>query len=94
MPGLGIMKKTTAKLALTTSIISSLIAQGQLADGFKDGGNAAPQITKRSEAEEKVFLDDVKVPDPFKVTLFAAPPADRTLASGRRGSAANTLTRR
>ena len=69
------MKKTTSRLALTTSLISSLLAQGQLADEFKDGGNAAPQITKRSEAEEKVFLDDVKVPDPFKVTLFAAPPA-------------------
>jgi hypothetical protein len=49
------MKKTTSRLALTTSLISSLLAQGQLADEFKDGGNAAPQITKRSEAEEKVL---------------------------------------
>ena len=69
------MKNTTWKLALATSIITPLIAQGQQADEFKDGGNLTPKITKRTEAEEKVFLDDVKVPDLFQVTLFAAPPA-------------------
>lgn len=69
------MKKTTAKLALASAIISSLVAQGQQADEFKDGGNVTPKITNRTEAEEKIFLDDVKVPDLFKITLFAAPPA-------------------
>ena len=70
-----VMKKTTATLFTAASIASMLAAYGQNADPFKEGGNVTPKITKRTSDEEKVFLDDVKVPEQFNLTLFAAPPA-------------------
>ncbi len=70
-----IMKKSNARLLTAACILCLLPAHAQNVDPFKDGGNATPKITKRTSEEEKIFLDDVKVPEQFNFTLFAAPPA-------------------
>lgn len=42
---------------------------------YVSSGNTIPKIAALSEAEEAEILKEVKVPEGFKATIFAAPPA-------------------
>jgi putative membrane-bound dehydrogenase-like protein len=44
-------------------------------DPYARGGNTPPRIERISEEAERAILRDVKVPDGFEATVFAAPPA-------------------
>lgn len=45
------------------------------ADQYAKSGNIVPRIEKLSPEQEAEILKDVKVPEGFEVSLFAAPPA-------------------
>ncbi len=45
------------------------------ADAYVKGGNTLPKIEPLTAAAEAAILNDVRVPDGFDVTVFAAPPA-------------------
>lgn len=47
----------------------------KLADPYKTSGNMPPTMEKMTAQREADILKDVRVPDGFKATLFAAPPA-------------------
>ncbi len=49
-----------------------VVGQG---DPYAKRGNIPPTITQRTPEEEAAILKDVRVPDGFEVSLFAAPPA-------------------
>lgn len=44
-------------------------------DAYAKSGNTIPRIEKQSAEQEAEILRDVKVPDGFEATVFAAPPA-------------------
>ena len=44
-------------------------------DPYAELGNAWPRIVAMTAEEEQAILSDVKVPDGFEATVFAAPPA-------------------
>ena len=45
------------------------------ADRFESAGNTTPKIIRLSEEDEQNLLREVSVPDGFKATIFASPPA-------------------
>ncbi|MCE9630795.1 MAG: hypothetical protein K8S94_08810 [Planctomycetia bacterium] len=44
-------------------------------DPFAKQGNAPPRVAKLTAEQEQAILNDVKVPEGFTATVFAAPPA-------------------
>lgn len=44
-------------------------------DAFAKSGNTIPRIEKQSPEQEANILKDVKIPEGFEATVFAAPPA-------------------